>query len=611
MCRIFGHFDAQVSRHELRTVAAVQQHGGPDAQSCAVGAGWALGANRLAITDPSGGAQPYRLGPHLAVVFNGEIYNHAQLRARLAALGHRFDDSCDGSVLPALYAEYGPDFTQHLDGMYAIAVVDLRGEPTLLLATDEVGMKPLYYHWDERTAQLCFSSELPALLAFPGVPARVREAGLDEYLSTKTPFGERTMFEGIRVLPPATTLTVTRSRGLRPIRRPAPPAADAPATLAEAAARVRELLRLETERLIHADVPVSVITSGGLDSGLVTALAAESAPQLHSFNIAYTGEWPHDERHFAREVARRSGTRHHQVEIDPGDFPALLQDVVWHLGQPNADPITLSTYALFTAVRDAGFRVALTGDAADELFSGYDRIRTALDVPADGDWVTGYLDALAAVPRAVRENLYSPAYRDFIRSRRSASDRIADTLGSADGDRLEVLTAFETGSRLPAYHLRRVDHLSMAASVEARLPFCQPSVVRCATGLPTAFKVRDGRVKRVLYAAAEGLLPDSVLARPKQPFTLPIAAMLVPGTAVHTFARDLLEPARLRRHALLDPVAVDRLFAEQAARPNDRSALALWSLLVHELWLEQFAPATGSGATGRTTAAALSGGLAA
>ncbi|WP_037887066.1 asparagine synthase (glutamine-hydrolyzing) [Streptomyces sp. NRRL S-87] len=596
MCRIFGHFDAQVTQHELRTVAAVQRHGGPDAQTFATGPGWALGNNRLAVMDPSGGSQPYRLGEHVTIVFNGEIYNHAELRTRLAPLGHRFADTCDGSVLPALYAEFGRDFTEHLDGMYSVAVVDLRAEPTLLLAGDESGMKPLYYHWDERTRQLRFASELPALLAFPGVPAAVWEPGLDEYLSTKTPFGEQTMFEGIRVLPPATTLTVSRSQGLRTVRRRPLAGAECPTGPAEAADRVRELLRTETARLVRADVPVSVITSGGLDSSLVSALAARAVPDLHSFNIAYTGEWPHDERHFAREAALRNGTRHHQVEIDPADFPDLLPQVVWHLGQPNADPITLSTYALFGAVREAGFRVALTGDAADELFGGYDRIRTAVEAPEGGDWVSAYVDSLAAVPRALRRNLYAPEYRDLVRARGSAADRIARDLAASRTRRLETITEFETGSRMPAYHLRRVDHLSMAASVEVRLPFCQPSLVRYAKALPDELKVSGGRGKRTLYGAASGLLPDAVLSRPKQPFTLPIAAMLVPGTALYGYARDLLAPARLRRRGMLDPAAVDGLFAEQATRPSERAALALWSLLVHELWLEQFMPALGSAA---------------
>ncbi len=594
MCRIFGHFDAEVTRHEMRTVSAVQRHGGPDAQTQASGAGWALGSNRLAVMDPGGGAQPYRLGEHLTVVFNGEIYNHAELRRHLRERGHRISGNCDGSVLPALYAEYGTAFTDHLDGMYSVAVMDLRREPTLVLATDDLGMKPLYYHWDAARRRLHFSSELPALLAFRAVRARAWEPGLDEYLSTKTPFGEQTMFDGIRVLPPAATVEVSRARGMRIVRRRDTARTDA-GDRPDPAGHVLELLRHETHRLIHADVPLSVITSGGLDSSLVSALAAEKAEGLHSFNIAYTGRWPGDERHFAREVAQRNGTHHHQVEVDPKDFADLLPEVVWHLGQPNADPIALSTYALFTSVREAGFTVALTGDAADELFGGYERIRRAVATPEGEDWITGYVDALAAVPPGLRRQLYSSEYRHFVTARGAASDRIARELAASRSRRLTTLTAFEVGRRLPAYHLRRVDHLSMAASVEVRLPFCQPSVQRYARSLPESLKMGSGRGKEVLYGAARGLLPASVLERPKQPFTLPVTAMLAPGSGLYDFARGVLSPAALRRHGQLDPVRVDRLFDEQAARPTDVSAMALWSLMIHELWREQFCAVGGTG----------------
>ncbi|MER5968930.1 asparagine synthase (glutamine-hydrolyzing) [Streptomyces sp. NPDC002055] len=593
MCRIFGYFDARTTPHELRAASALQRHGGPDAQTFATGPGWGLGSNRLAVTDPGGGVQPYRLGDGITVVFNGEIYNHAELRRRLAARGHQFEDDCDGSVLPALYAEYGPDFTDHLDGMYAVAVLDRRRDPTLLLATDDLGMKPLYYHWDAQRRELHFSSELPALLAFRAVPVEVWEPGLDAYLSTKTPFGEETMFRGIRVLPPAATAHLDRSRGLRIVRRDTAVVPAAPESPAGPGARVRSLLTAEVDRLVRADVPVALVTSGGLDSGLVSALAARRVPGLHSFNIAYTGTWPADERAFARETAEWNGTRHHQIEIDPARFPELLPDVVGHLGQPNADPITLSTRALFSAVREAGFTVALTGDGADEVFGGYDRMVTALRTPPGQDWVTRYVDALAAVPRRLRNELYSAEYRHFVAARGSAADRIAEELGASVGPRVRTLTEFESGVRMPAYHLRRVDHLSMAASVEVRLPFCQPSVQRHARALPEEAKVAArGGGKRALYAAAEGLLPPSVLQRPKQPFTLPVTAMLAPGQPLLEYVRELLAPGRLARSGRLDPHRVEQLFQEQLTRPNDRAALALWALAVHVLWLDRFFPAT-------------------
>ncbi|GGR95830.1 MULTISPECIES: asparagine synthase (glutamine-hydrolyzing) [Streptomyces] len=590
MCRIFGHFDSQATVHELRTVAALQRHGGPDAQYITTGDTWGLGNNRLAIMDLDGGDQPYVLDG-IVVVFNGEIYNHNELRRMLTARGHRFPDLCDGSILPALYAEFGTAFTEHLDGMYAVAVVDLRGEPKLVLATDDMGMKPLYYHWNAAERHLYFASELPALLSFRAVRARVWEPGLDAYLATKTPFSEQTMFDGIRVLPPAATAEVTRGSGLRVrVRDTSVPPADAGPE--EAAERVRELLRHEVHRLTRADVPVCAITSGGLDSSLVTALAAERVGELHSFNIAYRGTWPADERGFAQEVASRHGTRHHQVEIDPADFPDLLSDVVWHLGQPNADPITLSTYALFRAVHQAGFKVAVTGDAADELFGGYDRIKAALKAGAGDDWVPAYVRALAAVPRERRLGLYSDDYRHFITAHGTAEDHLERALTSSPHDRLTAITEVEIGRRLPAYHLRRVDHLSMASSVEVRLPFCQPALVRYARSLPAALKVEGDQVKKVLYAAAGGLLPDSVLNRPKQPFTLPITAMLSDGRRLMEFARDMLAPARLRRHGRLDPDAVQALLRTQSTTPNDASALAVWSLLIHELWLDQFHAAT-------------------
>ncbi|WP_018683710.1 asparagine synthase (glutamine-hydrolyzing) [Actinokineospora enzanensis] len=600
MCRIFGQFDAETTPHELRTVSALLRHGGPDAQTRLDGPGWGLGATRLAIMDLDGGSQPYVLGDIVAV-FNGEIYNHRALRRTLLERGYPIPDECDGSIIPALYAEYGPDLTAHLDGMYALAIVDLRGEPRLLLATDDVGMKPLYYRWDAVGRRLHFASELPALLSFRDVDAVPSETGLDDYLATKTPFGENTQFRGIHVLPPAATATVTRADGLRVGRRTARVGAAETHTVhttdaVAAAKQLQELLREEVRRLTLADVPISVVTSGGLDSSLVTALASEHVPELHSFNIAYRGTWPHDERGFATEVARRHGTRHHQVEIDPRTFPELLSDVVWHLGQPNADPITLSTYALFRAVRDAGFKVALTGDAADELFGGYDRVRAALR--AD-DWIPDYVRSLSAIPRVRRLALYTPDYRAFVTEQGTAEDRITQHLRSSTLSRLDTITEFEIGARLPAYHLRRVDHLSMASSVEVRLPFCQPSVVSYARSLPATLKVTPERGKQVLYDAAAGLLPDSVLNRPKQPFTLPITAMLTPGEPLWDLAVDLLTPHRIRAGGQLDPDAVAGLFRDQVERPADDSALAIWSLLIHELWLDQF---TGSARLSGVTA---------
>jgi asparagine synthase (glutamine-hydrolysing) len=593
VCRIFGFFDARVTPQEFRTVSLLQRHGGPDAQSSARGDDWGIGSNRLAIIDLDGGNQPYaELDGAILVVFNGEIYNHRELRTRLIKRGYRFADSCDGSVLPALYLEYGTSLCAHLDGMYAIAIMDLRDTPFLMLVTDGSGMKSLYYSWDPSRGRLYFSSELPALLSFPGIDAQPWLPGLDAYLATKIPLGEETTFKNVRILPPAAIATLTRAAGFRVSRRDSPAPPTRKIDFSTVGATVREVLGEQVRRLLIADVPISAITSGGLDSSLVTALAAEAVPSLDTFNIAYAGQWPADERSFAAEVAQRCGTTHHQVLTDPATFPDLLAKVVWHLGQPNADPITLSTYALFEQVRAAGFKVALTGDAADELFGGYSRVKAAVADPPGIGWVDGYVEALAAIPTSLRVRLYSAEYRDYLVSRGSAAGRIAAQLRESGKSRLEAISDFELGSRLPAYHLRRVDHLSMAHGVEARLPFCQPSVVQLARSLPEEHKVLGDQGKRVLYAAARPYLPASVLRRPKQPFTLPITAMLREGQPLMTFARDVLSSAHLRRDGLLDPLAVQGVLAEQANRPSEQSAMAVWSLLIYTLWLRQFSVAS-------------------
>lgn len=583
MCRIYGHFNAVVTPGELRVAAAAQRHGGPDANGVRRGRDWSLGSNRLAIMDPGGGEQPYELPDgKVIVVFNGEIYNHDELRAELRQRGFRFADRCDGSVLPALYQVYGESFVDHLDGMYAIAVMDLRARPRLLLATDHLGMKPLYYHWDPRRNELYFSSEIPSLLAFHAVADHRWAPGLEAYLATRTPFGQQTMFAEVKALPPATIATCDQYQGFRVRRMNEPPQPQARPDL-------RATLRREVHSLLAADVPVATITSGGLDSSLVTALAAETRPDLHTFNIGYRGSWPDDERHYARQVAKRTGVRYHQVEIDPASLPDLVQDAVRHLGQPNADPITVSTYALFAAVRACGFKVALTGDGADEAFGGYARMRTAAMAATAGQpWQHGYLDELSAIPARLRADLYTGEYAAEVAvAPPPVPAEAMDVLYGGNGSVLDKITRFELGYRLPAYHLRRVDHLSMAHAVEVRLPFCQRGVSGAGRELPDGLRINASGVKRSLYRTAAGLLPPQVLSRPKQPFTLPIAAMLAPGWPVWEFALDMLGSDRLRRDGQIRPDRVQALLASQAARPAGPTALAIWALVVYQVWCEQ------------------------
>jgi asparagine synthase (glutamine-hydrolysing) len=274
--------------------------------------------------------------------------------------------------------------------------------------------------------------------------------------------------------------------------------------------------------------------------------------------------------------------------VDPATLPDLVEKVVRHLGQPNADPITLSTHALFAAVRDAGFKVALTGDAADEVFGGYGRMRAATAAARAGQpWYETYLDSLGVLPAAARTSLYTSEFAAHLRDVPPIPAEATDQLRDGPGTPLQRITEFELRYRLPAYHLRRVDHLSMSSSVEVRLPFCQPSIVHIGRGLPDRLRIVGDEVKTTLKAAAAGLLPDEILNRPKQPFTLPITAMLAPGWPLWDYAHDMLAAGRLRADGLLDPDAVHGLFTAQAARPDDTTALTIWALMIHQVWREQ------------------------
>lgn len=591
MCRIHGSFGGgPVDPGVLRAVADAQRHGGPDAQTLRTGtvAGqfWALGNDRLAVQGVDHGEQPYVLG-ETTCVFNGEIYNHRELRAELAAHGYAFEGDCDGDVLLPLYERHGDAFVDRLEGMFAVAIVDRRGAPRVKLFTDHAGMKSLYYYVSRDGRGLRFASELRALSRFPDFPGALDPLAVDRYLGGRAVWGPGTVYRDVHTLPPGGTLTFDGGRLALGQRLLEP--GDTVADLASAAEILDATLRHEMSRMLDADVPVCVITSGGLDSSYLTALAATTVPEPHSFNIAYRGDWPSDERHFAREVAEHCGTRHHQVIVDPADFPALIDRFVHHLDQPNNAPHSLSTFALFEAVHEAGFKVALTGDGADELFAGYARfVKAARDDSAT--WHRAYQGTMAAADTATLGRLYTPDHLAQVQASGgyfgdASGDALAARVRAGRHEKLEELLRYDQVERFPYYILRRVDHLSMAHAVEARIPFLQPSVMRLAHALPAALKVVGEQVKAPVAEAARPWLPTSVLDRPKQPFTLPVTAMIRPGEALYDLIGDTLLGPDSRCAAYVRRDAVRELFRMQTERPAAHAAGVLWSLLMLETWL--------------------------
>lgn len=590
MCRIFGSIGRrEISPSILKKVAQRQLHGGPDYQNFTVNPGWSLGINRLAIQGLDGGLQPFSLRNQIYAVFNGEIYNHRELKKLLNERGYAIEDNCDGAIILPMYLEYGEDFVRFLDGMFAIAIYDASRDPKLILATDPAGIKSLFYYWDAENKTLLFSSEISALLSFEQINQDLRPEGFEEYLFGRTVWGQNTVYKHIHTLEPSSLLIAKLDQYPKINHYHSKLEAEfIPSTIDAAAHNLNTLLQDEVAAMMSADVPVCVITSGGLDSSYLTALASQCTTNLHSFNIWYEGDWPSDERHYASEVAKRYNTQHHQIMIHEHEFSDLLQKTIQHLGQPNTAPHSVSTYALFEAIQQQGFKVALTGDGADEFFGGYTRF-----AHAEGDekenWLPHYFDIMSSVTSQLRRTLYSADYKNILYSQTHPEIMVTqqfNQLNKAMNSRLQTLLKFDQYYRFPYYILRRLDHLSMAHSVEARVPFCQPRIMSFAKKIPDNFKISNGSGKYILYKAAKNMLPESVLNRPKQPFTLPIIAMLKKGHALFNLLLDVINSNSFKQRNIFNTDAIKNLVNQQSVAPSSGSADALWSIMVLELWLQ-------------------------
>ncbi|MFJ8335073.1 asparagine synthase (glutamine-hydrolyzing) [Streptomyces sp. NPDC094437] len=591
MCRVFGLLDPRLNHDELHRqgheLARSLRHGGPDGHAHRVFDGILVGGTRLAISDPEQGWQPFTTDG-FTVFYNGEIYNAPALRRTLAASGVRFRTRCDGEVLAPLLARHGAAAGELLDGMFTVVAYEHRTR-RLILLRDRSGIKPLYL-FHER-GRFGFASEIPALLALRGGRAQPDLDGLDRYLRLKAVFGaapepgalgDPTLVEGVRSLPPGHALQLSPD---------APPTMTA---LAEVPARARSTDPAEDlakrfpdliAEMLPTDVPYCAVLSGGLDSSVVATLAARAGGSLTAFTVVPRRPSAYTELPFAQQVAQATGARLEQVAVGGADLPELLPEVVRALGQPNSDPIIVSTYRLFQTVRAAGYPVALTGDASDEVFGGYDRFRS---LAQSGD-LGAYRQALSGVPAAWRRRLYSEDTLHALHSRRRPDDTPLD-LSSADRDPTEAVTTFELRHRLPVYHLQRLDHLSAAHSVEARVPFCRDDVTALGRSLRTSDKLGpDGAVKVPLATAAtrHGWAPESVVDRPKQPFTFRLSEHLLEdgGTALEWARQVLTDPSAQR--GLFDQEHVEKTLAEFEEQRSEFLAHAVWSLLVLELWLQQ------------------------
>ena len=636
MCGICGVWEygasgARVEASLVERMRDLMSHRGPDDAGALIldDGRLGLGHRRLSIVDLSAaGHQPMRgcEGRGVWTVFNGEIYNHAEIRKGLEARGHAYASQTDTETILHLYEEHGLDFVNDIEGDFAIALWDER-EERLVLVRDRIGVKPLYfYHADGR---LIFASEIKAILAHPAVTAEVDEEALYHYLSFLTTPAPTTLFIGISKLPAGHLLVAGRDGEAGTIQYwdalPPEPTAEQ-RTDDEHKAEILRLLRSSIEKRMMSDVPFGVFLSGGVDSSANVALMSELAPHpVRTYTVGFRDHEELNELEPARETARRFGTDHHEVLIGEEEMERFLPELVFHQDEPIADPVCVPLYYVSKLARDTGTVVVQVGEGADEIFSGYDKYVRYLHVHEK------FWRHAERLPRAARraasavarpllertvkqrtaielvrrlgadESLFWGAavvYDETLKPRVLSREMRARSIGLSSydvvrqyqehvarerpaSDFLSRLTYLELKLRLPELLLMRVDKITMATSVEARVPFLDHHLVEYALGLSRALKVEGRSGKHVLKRALEDLLPHDVLYRPKRGFGAPIRGWLA-NRASGLLEEHLLN-SPMRRRNFFDYDFIARMMDEHRNGARDWS-FHLWALLNVSAW---------------------------
>jgi asparagine synthase (glutamine-hydrolysing) len=592
---------------------------GPDDQGIYESAGIRFGVRRLSIIDVPGGHQPIANEDGTVIVaFNGEIYNHQALRARLEGQGHRFRTRSDTEVLVHLYEEYGDASVHLLQGMFAFALWDVKRR-RLFLARDRLGIKPLYYAATHDG--LVFASEAKALFEHPDIQPEIALDVLDLYLSLRYVPGPNTLFRGVKKLLPGHVLI--HESGRTEIRRywelvlgDVQPAVN----LDEAVEEFNGLLRDAVRAHLISDVPIGALLSGGLDSSAIAALAGQATGRpVTTFTVGFDLPGAHNELVEARATARYLGTDHHELVIKP-DAVALLPKLAWHLDEPVADPAALPTYLICRFARES-VPVVLTGEGGDELLAGYPRYvwfararrlqralprwlredvllplgrlapmgaryHRALDnLLGERDDAARHLHWVAGLDPALLPALLSPDVRAAVRPGRVAELLEPYFCGGESGAIVQQLMALDVHTWLVDDVLHKMDRMSMAASVEARVPFLDHRLVEFVASLPLRVKLANLGTKTLLKRAMAPLLPAATIQRRKHAFQIPLDQWVWGPLA--GFVRDVLLDRQARQRGWFDPKSVASLLAPHR---NGRSAdgQSVWTLLCLELWAREF-----------------------
>ncbi len=619
MCGIHGiiRFDGlSVEAGLLSAMGKLTQHRGPDDEGMHIDGPCGIAMRRLSIIDLAGGHQPLSNADQtLWLVCNGEIYNFRELRAELEAKGYHFKTGSDSEVLLYLYEAEGDDFVHRLNGMFDFALWDARRQ-RLLIGRDRLGVKPLYVLQDGQ--RLAFATEAKALLALPGVTAELDRSVVAGYLHLGYVAAPNCIFKGMRKLPPATLLSVENGEVKEWRYWRLPEGIEEGVSEQEWTSRVKAQLEESVRMQMVSDVPIGAFLSGGVDSSAVVGFMARHSQQpIRTYAIGFTGgeaEALYNELPYARRVAELFSTQHREIVVKP-DVVSLLPKLLWHMDEPLSDTAFITTFLVSEFARE-DVKVILSGVGGDELFGGYRRYlgghyaeryrrlpgwlrRSAAfaagRLPADRH--SGLLNTLRLAKGflASAEMSADERYRSYLQvldrdivsalllqPEAAGVDPLLQAFASAGNkDELNRMFAVDAETQLPDDLLMLTDKMSMAVSLECRVPLLDHQLVELAAAMPAAIKVRGGRLKHVMKAALADLLPDDILNRKKRGFGTPMGAWLKRELA--PLLRRLLAPDVVSARGLFRQPVVDQLMADHEANRIDGTD-ALLALMNLEIW---------------------------
>jgi asparagine synthase (glutamine-hydrolysing) len=630
MCGICGKvvFDRHetVSPGLVRRMLSMISHRGPDGDGVHVSSQAGLGHRRLAIIDLNNGAQPLcNEDGTVWISFNGEIYNYQELRQGLLARGHRFQTKSDTEVIVHLYEELGERCIEKLRGMFALAIWDEK-QRSLLLARDRVGIKPLYYYLSDDC--LIFGSEIKAILADPGVQPEVRPEMIDRFLSFYYAPGDDTLFRGIQKLAPASYLVL--KHGKATVRK----YWDlnfTPSSLSfrQASDQLEKILEESVSLHMISDVPVGLLLSGGLDSTAVLGFATETTDyRLSSYTLGFDAPGVIDERPYARLAADTYGAEHHEITITPDEFRNFLPKYVWHMEEPVCEAPAIALYYVSKLAKDY-VKVLLSGEGGDEAFAGYQNYRSILwlerlkqvlgpmrgpvagameqlnrllhhekiakfapllNTPFDGYYYSRTSSPLCFFNSPHRHRVYTSELME--RTDREVSLQVVrDLLENVSGrDVVAKMLYIDTKTWLPDDLLLKADKMTMANSVELRVPLLDHELLEFAASLPSHFKVHGFTTKYIAKKVLEKRVPRPIVKRRKAGFPVPYASWL--RTEMKDWLFDLLLDSRTINRGYFRRIGMEELLTENAA--TGRYSKEVFSLAILELWHRAFLPGAGS-----------------